>query len=278
MKRLLSILILVIFIIESINLSNIAIFAATPQENIVSIALNEVGTTERSAGSDDTKYNDWYYGKRTPGVQWCAIFVCWCANQAGISTSIIPKTAACATMKNKMVASGAVQHLRSSGYTPQKGDIIFFDYGKGIHHVGIVNYCKNGYVHYIDGNNIDHTPHWVSDSKKTLTNSSIWGYVTPQYIDVPQPPVFKSYTNLKDTSLTLTWNKVSNATSYKLEYRKADTEWSSAKSATVTSNSANVTGLEAGKLYWFRVYAINGSGTSSASDSYGVYLKNPPKV
>lgn len=54
---------------------------------IIEIADNEVGYTETSGNI--TKYGEWY-GWQT---SWCAIFVSWCASQAGISESVIPKTA-----------------------------------------------------------------------------------------------------------------------------------------------------------------------------------------
>ena len=37
---------------------------------------------------------------------WCAMFVCWCADQCGIDTSIIPKTAGAGTMRNFFRSAG----------------------------------------------------------------------------------------------------------------------------------------------------------------------------
>ena len=159
--------------------------AATQQELLVNIAVSQVGIQERSVGSDDIFYNDWYYGRRvTNGFSgqyaWCAVFVSWCANQVGISTDIIPKTASTTNMKDGLISRGGTQHLKGSGYTPQTGDIIFFG-SNASQHVGIVNYTSGSTVYYIDGNNVSMSPHGVHSSSCSLSYSSLWGFVTPNY-------------------------------------------------------------------------------------------------
>lgn len=63
-------------------------------ENFVNIALAECGIVE--ANDNITKYGEWY---GMNGKPWCAMFVSWCANQAGLlassenSNGIIPKYA-----------------------------------------------------------------------------------------------------------------------------------------------------------------------------------------
>ena len=80
---------------------------ASQQDDIVNIAKSQLGVQERSSGSDNVIYNDWYYGHSVsnynikgyvygisnPTYPWCAAFVSWCAEQAGISKSVIPKSA-----------------------------------------------------------------------------------------------------------------------------------------------------------------------------------------
>ena len=65
--------------------------------DIVNVAKSQIGYQEGSSSSqlsgevrgnaNYTEYGRWY------GTQdmWCAMFVSWCANAAGISTSIVPK-------------------------------------------------------------------------------------------------------------------------------------------------------------------------------------------
>ena len=57
-------------------------------KDIVDVAIGELGY--RETGSNSTKYGKWY---GMNGAAWCHMFVSWCADQAGISTSVVPKTA-----------------------------------------------------------------------------------------------------------------------------------------------------------------------------------------
>ena len=47
---------------------------------VVATALAQVGVKEKPAGSNNVKYNTWYYGKPVHGdaYPWCEVFVCWC--------------------------------------------------------------------------------------------------------------------------------------------------------------------------------------------------------
>jgi hypothetical protein len=45
------------------------------------IAIGELGQTENPANSNRTKYGKWY---GLDGNPWCAMFVSWCMNQAGV--------------------------------------------------------------------------------------------------------------------------------------------------------------------------------------------------
>ena len=152
---------------------------------LVNMAKSQVGIKERSAGSDDILYNDWYYGRRVKNSKtgfypWCASFVSWCAYQTGILNSVIPKTAGTTNMKNGLISRGGTQHLKNSGYRPVHGDIIFFGSNAG-QHVGIVDYTSGNTVYYIDGNNTTTTPHGVKYSSCSLSYKSLWGFVTPRY-------------------------------------------------------------------------------------------------
>ena len=68
--------------------------------DIVAVAKTQIGYHEGSlegttnSSNNYTKYNVWN-GKIEGGYRyaWCHAFVSWCANQAGIGTDIVPKTA-----------------------------------------------------------------------------------------------------------------------------------------------------------------------------------------
>lgn len=117
--------------------------------NMVSIAKNEVGIKEGS--NDSVKYNDWYWGKS--GYPWCAAFVSWVANQAGIPTTVIPKDAYTVTSYDKI--TGTLGGSKITGSNAQAGDIIYFSKNgspNGIYHTGIVSGNQNGIISTIEGN------------------------------------------------------------------------------------------------------------------------------
>ena len=172
----------------TVSAFSISAKAETVSQHIVNIALSQVGTAERSAGSDDIMYNDWYFGTHSPGYQWCAIFVSWCANEAGVLNKALPKTTLAKDFWNKAANYGGTTHRRGDGYKPVAGDIVVINWdhtnsASDIHHVGIVEYTdSSGYVHYIDGNNTSTTPHSVVQSKRHFSNNAdIYGYIHPNY-------------------------------------------------------------------------------------------------
>lgn len=150
-------------------------YASGSGASIVAVAVQEIGYHE--GAGNHTKYAV-YTG--TDGLSWCHAFVSWCANECGfIESNIIPKTAACETGRQWFIHKQ--QYQKAGSYTPQEGDIIYFDKG-GVgesHHVGIVEYVENGIVHTIEGNKNNQ----VMRGHYELTYKGIMGYVTPDYPD-----------------------------------------------------------------------------------------------
>lgn len=138
--------------------------------DIVDVAVGEIGATERNNGH--RKYIAWYGGFGY-AVPWCAIFVSWCANQAGVSTSVIPKYASCSVGRQWFESRGLFKY--KGNYTPKRGDIIFFLNNAG--HTGIVEKVQGNIVFTIEGN----TSNMVARRTYTLTNAKITGYGTPRY-------------------------------------------------------------------------------------------------
>ena len=150
-------------------------YASGSGASIVAVAVQEIGYHE--GAGNHTKYAV-YTG--TDGLSWCHAFVSWCANECGfIDSNIIPKTAACETGRQWFISKQLYQ--KAGSYTPQAGDIIYFDKG-GVgesHHVGIVEYVENGIVHTIEGNKNNQ----VMRGHYELTYKGIMGYGTPEYPD-----------------------------------------------------------------------------------------------
>lgn len=131
--------------------------------NIVDTARNEIG----NKGGE--KYWRWYgFNQR---VNWCAIFLSWCANESGTINNTIPRFSLC-TDGVKWYKDHS--KWKNKSYIPQTGDIIFFDWNGDDHvqHVGIVEKVENDKVYTIEGNSNDE----VRNKSYSLNNKSIYGY------------------------------------------------------------------------------------------------------
>lgn len=142
--------------------------------DILSVAATQVGYAEGS--NNQTKYGAWYPMDYNP---WCAMFVSWCADQAGIPTSIIPKHASCDVGVNWFKGKSQWQDSAYHGgsYIPKAGDLIYFGVVGDSDHVGIVRYSSGGYVYTVEGN----TGNMVKNKSYALSNSDILGYGIPSY-------------------------------------------------------------------------------------------------
>ncbi len=106
----------------------------------------------------------------------------------------------------------------------------------------------------------------------TITAKSGSGYAgswTKDFTVVLAKPTALTFSNVTTTSVTVSWMApASTVTGYTYQYKKASEEaWST--EATVTGNSVNLTGLEIGTSYNFRVKALVGSIESEyASDNF----------
>ena len=161
--------------------------------DLIGVAKTQIGYHEGNSASDIsgnstgsgnyTKYGAWY--GINPG-SWCAMFVSWCANQAGISFSIIPKHASCDIGMNWFKNNGRwgwgkywANNKGYTTYTPKAGDIVYFGNGNlnDSTHVGIVYKVDSSYVYTIEGNTSGKCAY-----KSYVHNSSyIYGYGIPNY-------------------------------------------------------------------------------------------------
>ncbi|MDR1321147.1 MAG: CHAP domain-containing protein [Gracilibacteraceae bacterium] len=120
-------------------------------------------------------YWSWY--GFTSRVDWCACFVSWCADRLGyIDSGALPLFSACEDGIRWFKERG---RWRDGGYTPNPGDIIFFDWeGDGVSdHVGIVERVEGEIARTIEGNTSDS----VARRSYALNSVKITGYGIPVY-------------------------------------------------------------------------------------------------
>ena len=159
--------------------------ALSQREAILLIAAQELGYHEKanntqlnsktanSGSRNYTKYGKWY--GMNPAA-WCAIFVCWCANQSGLSEKAFPRFALC--IDDTYPTSGSKQYKdmgrwMESDYAPQPGDLIFLAHG----HVGLVESVTDTEIVSIDGNWGDS----VQRVSRSRSDADIAGFGLPLY-------------------------------------------------------------------------------------------------
>ena len=161
--------------------------------DIIAVAASQIGYHEGNSVADlgggnssgDGNYSEYgyYFGKVTMGnsgwfYEWCAMFVTWCARQAGISVSALSNAAYARADGGTSTYGNSRFHIdytSSPSYIPQTGDLIFFDWNgtkTDWHHVGLVEYVSGGYVHTIEGN----SGNCVRRCTYALANSAIRAY------------------------------------------------------------------------------------------------------
>ena len=132
---------------------------------LVTIAKSQLGN------EGGQKFWSWYgFDSRE---EWCACFVSWCADQAGlIQSGAVPKFSLCTDGKNWFQNQGRWQ---GAGSMPSPGAIIFFDWEHDgtCDHVGIVERCDGTTVYTIEGNSGDA----VRERNYAINSDSIMGYV-----------------------------------------------------------------------------------------------------
>jgi hypothetical protein len=156
----------------------------TTAADIIRVAKSQVGTQETRTGGhwvNNSVYNRWYgkipgYDQGGYGYPWCAVFVAWVAEKAGVS-GLYPKTAGCAT-----AVAWFKSRSRFSEY-PAVGGQVFFGPGGGTH-TGLVYAYDATYIYTIEGNtNTSGSAEGdgVYLKKRARRDSYVYGYGYPSF-------------------------------------------------------------------------------------------------
>ena len=143
----------------------------------VMVAKSQIG----NVGGE--KFWKWYGFEER--VEWCAIFVSWCAEQTGeIEKGNIPRYSACSDGMAWFKSQNKYIERKSELYIPRVGDIIFFDWidTNGMQdgvpdHTGIVERVdiEKNRVYTIEGNSGDA----CKEQSYSLDSTQIMGYGIP---------------------------------------------------------------------------------------------------
>ena len=143
-----------------------------PRTDIMNIAMSQLGYVEGNSknqysgldkGSKNfTEYGLWYDGTQGTNVYhreaWCAVFVSWCAHQAGISEDIFYSHAYTPYGLNWYTDQDLTftrEEIEAGVYTPQPGDVIYYrspGVSRKTNHVGLVYKYEDGILYAIEGN------------------------------------------------------------------------------------------------------------------------------
>ena len=225
------------------------------RDDIINVALSQVGYVEGSysgdyGGADDgsylnyVEYNYWYNKCVSSGMpvggsyaHWCATFVSWCAEQAGIPTSILNRSTAAGHSSSYFniyfYAGGSTlnassdnnYHFLGYNYTPKKGDLF---YTRTWSHVGLVVGVDGNYVQTVEGNTNDGgSADGMGVYRRTRAISSLY-FGVPEYVetstntDPPSKPTLNPMQSNypSGSNVSFTWGETENTTQYNLTLQR----------------------------------------------------------
>jgi hypothetical protein len=101
-----------------------------------------------------------------------------------------------------------------------------------------------------------------SQGEGSINNPTI--YITAAApIPAPSTPATPTIGTVTSTSIAINWSTASNATSYRLEWSAGTATFNNTVSP-LSTNPYTLTGLTASTTYYFRIVAINGTGSSTS--------------
>ena len=150
--------------------------------DILKVAVSQLGIKESPPDSNRVKYNTWYYGKEVSGsaYPWCMVFVQWCYERACASLPLL--TASCGTLLRwyQTYQPGCIVS------NPEPGDIVIFDFpgGADTDHTGIFESRSDFTVTTIDGNTgATSEANGGAVMRRTRDKSVVKAYIRPRELE-----------------------------------------------------------------------------------------------
>ncbi len=158
--------------------------------DLIGVAKTQLGYIELdSSGNPISSSSDGGYTKYgasfgEPNGAWCAYFISWCASQAGIPSSIVPRLGNCGTLTS-WYKNRSIYYTSASGYIPKPGDMVFFNWGGGssAQHIGIVTGVSGDRLYTIEGNTDGASGYMCNGRTRSLGAGYVLGYGVPNYND-----------------------------------------------------------------------------------------------
>ncbi len=151
----------------------------TTAQEVLNIAKKEIGY--RVNRGQASKYGIWYGELGFDTAAWCAMFVSWCFEKAGMPLPPIQNS------KGFAYCPYGVSYFKNKRQfyrTPQIGDIVFFDWGgdRISDHVGLVEEIYPTYLKTIEGNtSITNQSNGGGVMRRTRYYPSCLGFARPDY-------------------------------------------------------------------------------------------------
>lgn len=222
--RVLSLFLVALMIVSAMPMVKVEAEAAV-SDDIIAVAKSKAGHYK----SNYNEFTKWYYGKEM-NAEWCAVFVSWCSNQVGVLGTSVVKNDNCQSMMNWFKKRGEY-FSASSGYVPQKGDIVFFQtHTKGrTNHVEFVSKTgfikKNGktYIECVGGNTSNSNfkgSEYVAIKNRNVKEPAAYvlGYAHPSYQKTTYKITLNGASNVTNTSATINVSLDKSATVAKWTY------------------------------------------------------------
>ena len=130
--------------------------------------------SQEPLGSNNVKYNTWYYGRRVSGedYMWCAAYQSWINAMGGVPMDIYPKAAGVVFTHEFFKKRGRIFQK------PKVGDYVIFIFGPRKHHIGFVEELQGGgKFSSLEGNVMDR----VVRTHHREGDRGIVGYARPEY-------------------------------------------------------------------------------------------------